>query len=247
MGAYGACVLYVISLVQVRSVFYPVVCATIPPLLARGDTAGLNAFLRRQTRWVAILAMPLTVLFAGFGDGLLALFGPAFIRGVHALAILSLGYLTSSLALPAYTLYLSGNAHWSAVAGVTCVVIQCVLLPILVPRYGLTGAAISSATGLAVSQAMQLWFTWRLARVNGFSLGLLKVTVAASTGFLVGRALFRWLPVGLVARFFAGVGAAAVVYVVVLVTLKLTPEERIMVRDFLARVRGWLHRRPAGA
>ncbi|MEZ4410749.1 MAG: oligosaccharide flippase family protein [Polyangiales bacterium] len=190
VGAYSAAVLYVIALSQVRGTVYPIVCATVPPALARGDIAGLNTFLQRQTRWVATMAMPLAVLFAGFGDGLLALFGPAFVRAVPALAILSCAHLVAALAVPAYTLFLSGRALYSAASGVLCLAVQAALLPVLVPRFGLTGAAAASASRLVASQVI-VAITWRVVGVHGLSVGLGKVAVAAGAGLLVGRALFR--------------------------------------------------------
>ncbi len=236
VGAYNACVLYVVSLGQVRSAFYPNVCANVPPALARGDITGLNVFIQRQTRWVAVLAMPLCVLFAGFGDGLLAVFGHDFLRGIPALRILAMGYLFSALALPAYVLFLSGNARYSAVSGIVSVALQAMLLPVLVPRWGLTGAAVSVTTGLVVSQVMQLGFTYTVTRVHGLSPGLAKVTAAALAGFVIGRTVFTVLPYGLVVKFFGGVGVAAGVYLVTLVALGLEPAERVMLRDLAVRL-----------
>ncbi len=237
-AAYGACLIYVISLNQVRSAFYPVVCATIPPALERNDIPFINRFVQRQSRWVAILAMPLFVLFAGFGDGLLAVFGPEFIRGAPAMAILAVGQLSSAMALPAYALSLSGNARYSAASGGICVALQVILLPILVPRYGLTGAAMSSATGLVVSQIAQLWFTHRVLKIHGMSWGLGKVTLAAAIAFALGRTLFTLASWPLAARFFCGVGLAATIYLVVLAALGLETEERAMLHAVIAKVRG---------
>ncbi len=236
-AAYSACLLYVISLNQVRSAFYPVVAATIPPALARGDITFLNQFVRRQTRWVAILAFPLFVLFAGFSDGLLAIFGPEFTRGAPAMAILAVGQLSSAMALAAYTLTLSGRARWSALAGGVCVVLQVVLLPILVPRYGMIGAAMSSATGLVVSQILQLAFTWWLTKIHPLSLGLGKVAVAAGVAFAVGRSLYTFLPWSLAVRFFSCVGLAAVIYAIVLFLLRLEADEKVMVEEAWAKVK----------
>ena len=242
VATYKACVIYVISLGQVRSAFYPVICAKLPPLLAAHDVGPVNAFVQRQTRWVAIIAMPLCVLFAGFGDGLLAVFGPGFMRGAPALAILAVGHLTGALAVPAYVLLLSGKARYSTLAGASCLVFQLVALPILVPRYGLIGAALSSALGMVLSQVVQLGFTWRIARVHGFSRGLGKVVLAAGAGFVVGRALFERAPFGLALRVFGGVGVAAAVYLLVLLALGLSDDEQATVRAANARVREALHR-----
>lgn len=242
VAAYRACAIYVVSLSQVRGAFYPVICATLPPMLARGDTVAINAFIQRQTRWVAMLAMPLCVLFAGFGDGLLAVFGPAFVRGAPALALLAIGHLSGALALPAYTLLLGGKARFSTMAGAVCLVFQLVALPLWVPVYGLTGAALSAATGLVLSQVVQLGFAFKINRVHGFSMGLAKVVAASLAGLVVGRGLFQWTETTLVLRFISGVTVAALVYVSVLVALGLRDDERQMVREASARIRGRLRR-----
>jgi O-antigen/teichoic acid export membrane protein len=235
-------VLYVVSLSQVRGAFYPVIAATLPPLLVKGDRAVTNEFIQRQTRWVALLAMPLCVLFAGFGDGLLAVFGGEFLRAAPALAILSIGHLSGALAVPAYALLLGGKARYSTIAAVSCLLFQLVALPILVPRYGLIGAAISSAAGMLLSQVVQLGFAWRIEGVHGFSLDLGKVAIAAAAGFACGRALFQWMPAPLVARFFVGVAVAAVVYAAVLASLGLRDDEREVVASTWQKLRGRLAR-----
>lgn len=231
VGAYGACVLYVVSLSQVRSAFYPGVCATVPAGLRANDTVGLNRFLRRQTRWVALLAAPLFVLFAGFGDGLLSVFDAHFARASSALAILAIGHLSSALSVAPYALLLSPYARLTFFTGSFSVIAQCVLLPTLIPRFGLAGAAASTATVLCLLNGAQNVITWRVLGLHGLSWGLAKVLFAASLGFAAGRALFVGLPYSLAPRFFAGVGVAAVVYVLAVVVLGLDADEKALVRD----------------
>ncbi len=243
IGAYKGALIWVISLSQVRGTFAPVISATLPPLLARGDTAAIGSFIQRQNRWVAIIAMPLCVLFAGFGEGLLALYGTGFRAGTGALAILALGNLCGALAVPGYVLLLGGHTRYSTVAGASCLAFQVASLPLLVPRYGMVGAALSSALGMLLGQVVQQGFTWRVARVHGFSWGLAKVAIAALSGLALGRLVFTALPPDIKVRFFGGVGVAALVYLVVLVALGLTDEERAMFAAGLARIREWRSRR----
>jgi O-antigen/teichoic acid export membrane protein len=237
VAAYKACLIWVVSLSQVRNTFAPVISATLPPLLARNDVAAVNAFIRRQNRWVALLAMPLCVLFAGFGEGLLYVFGRDVLLGVPALAILAVGNLAGALAVPAYVLLLGGKARYSTLAGASCLIFQLVSLPILVPRYGITGAALASASGMVLSQLVQQGFTWRLTRVHGFSVGLAKVFAAALAGLVVGRLVYAALPAVIPVRFFGGVAVAAVVYLATLVTLGLQPDEVEVARSAFGKVR----------
>ncbi len=235
MGAYAACGLYVASISQIRGAFDPVVCALIPPALARGEVAELNRSIQRQTRWVALAALPLCVLFAGFGSGLLAIFGKEFTQGAPAMAILAVGHTVNALSLAAYAVPMSGHARFGTYAALTSVALQSVLLPVLVPRLGLTGAAVASASGIVIAQGVQMAFAYKLTGVHGLSAGLLRVVAAAGGGLLAGRAVFVAVPAGLAARFFSGVGVAAAVYVVLLVVLGLGPEER----EALGAVRRW--------
>lgn len=233
VGAYGACMIYVVSLGQVRSAFYPVMAARVPALLAADNREELQAFFRRQCRWVALLALPLAVFFAGFGDGLLAVFGNEFRASASALAILALGHLTVALTLPVSVLTLGPHARYSAAAAVACIGLQGALLPVLVPRWGTVGAATSATAALAISQVVQLVFVRRLYGVQGLTWAVGKVAVAAALGFAVGRFLFQGLPMALVPRFLLGVAAAAVVYTGAVVGLGLEAEEK----DLLAESR----------
>lgn len=236
MGAYAACVLYVQSISQLRGAFDPVVCAAIPPAIAKGAIAELNETMKRQTRWVALAAMPLCVLFAGFGDGLLAVFGGEFRAGAIAMAILSLGHTVNALSLSSFAIPMSGNARYSTYAAITSLLIQAVLLPVLLPRIGLTGAAISSASGIIVAQGLQALFAWRLVGVHGVSLSLGKVAVASAVAYGVGRLVGGFLD-GVALKFFVGVAVSAVVYVAMIAILGLEADERAAVRAVWTRLR----------
>jgi O-antigen/teichoic acid export membrane protein len=236
MGAYAACVLYVQSISQLRGAFDPVVCAAIPPALARGAIDELNQTIQRQTRWLALAAMPLAVLFAGFGDGLLVVFGKDFVQGAPAMIALSVGHTVNALSLSAFAIPMSGHARYSTYAAITSLAIQAVLLPLLLPRWGLTGAAISSAAGIGLAQVLQAWFAWRLVKVHGLSRGLVKTVLAAGLAFAVGRLVY-WRIDAVVTRFFVGVGIAAVVYVAALALFGLDAEEKAAIAGAITRLR----------
>lgn len=231
MGAYAACVLYVTSISQLRGAFDPVVCAAIPSALVKGDIAGLNATIQRQTRWVALGAVPLAVLFGGFGDGLLSVFGHGFERGAYAMMALSAGHLVNALSLAAYVIPMSGNPRFGAIAAGLSVGIQAVLLPLLLPRLGLTGAAISSAVGLVTAQSFQMIFGYRLTGVHGMSVGLARIALSGVGALALGRWVFVAVPGALAAKFFSGVGVAALTYLALLLTFGLSRPERDLLLD----------------
>lgn len=241
MGAYAACVLYVTSISQLRGAFDPVVCAAIPAALQKGDIAGLTATIQRQTRWVALGAVPLAVLFGGFGGGLLSVFGHGFERGAYAMMALSVGHLVNALSLAAYVIPMSGNPRFGAIAAGLSVGLQAVLLPLLLPRLGLTGAAISAAAGLVTAQTFQMVFAYRLTRVHGMSVGLARIGLCGVGALAVGRQVYGMVPGPLAARFFGGVGVAGVVYLALIVAFGLEPAERERLLQLALRL---VRRRP---
>jgi O-antigen/teichoic acid export membrane protein len=212
VGFYAMCLLYAQTLSQVRSVFDPSVQALIPPLYERGDRAALRSSLARQTRWSMALAAPVFVLFAGFSDVVLRVFGREFSHGAAALAILCVGQVVNALALTAWLLPGTGHTRVTARLSVVWATIETVALCVLVPRYGINGAALAAALGLAGLQISQSFAAWKITGVHGYSVALVKTALVAGAALLVGRAALALAPGGLVARFGVAITLAALVY-----------------------------------
>lgn len=237
VGAYNVCILYAVSLFQIRGAFYPVVAARLPALMASGDRAALNRFLQRQVRWVALLATPLFVLFAGLGDGLLAVFGRGFTHGRTALALVALGQFVSALSLPVYCLPLGGNARYSILAACVAIGLQLVVPRALVPLWGLDGAAFSFMLALIVAEAIALVFARRVAGANGFSRGLAQPLVAGAVAWVAARVTHGLLPDVVAVRFFGGAAAGAIAYLAAVFAMGLDADERAIVDDLKDKIR----------
>ncbi len=228
-GAYGACMLYAITVGQMRSVFVPGLNAKLPALLVNGDREALSALIHRTQRWVALLAVPLVVLFAVFGRDLLTVFGKGFPDAAPALALLAIAQLLGAMSIPAQTIVIGSKRGASVVAAVASLAVQLVLLGPMCRRYGMVGAAGTAALGMFIAQAVQQIWAFRLYGVHGFSWALMRVYLAAAIAAVVGKALLVTLPLSALPRFFASVGAAAVVYLIALALLGLGEDERAWV------------------
>ncbi len=235
-GAYGACMLYAITIGQMRGVFIPGLHAALPALLVRGDRDGMNALLQRTQRWVVLLAAPLLVLFAVFGRELLIIFGRSFADAAPALGLLALAQLFGAMSLPAQTIVLGSRRGASIVAAGVSLGLQLLLLGPMCSRYGLVGAAATSAAGMLLAQVVQQVWAYHLYGVHGFSWALGRVFVACGIAAGAGRFMLSWLPISEVPRFFVSVPVAAVVYLVALVALGLGPEERAWLDALRARL-----------
>lgn len=115
----------------------------------RGDDAGLQMAVRDAVSWTfwPSLAVAAAILVAG--RPLLSLFGPGFSDGYPVMAILVFGFLVRSAMGPAEILLnMMGEQRACATVMVAGAIIGLVLNLLLVPPFGVIGAA--SATAIAL-------------------------------------------------------------------------------------------------
>jgi len=121
-------------------------------LKARGDEAELQAFVNDALHWTFWPSLAAAVLLLLLGRPLLMLFGPQFaVEGYAVMAILAVGFLLRSAVGPAeFLMNMLGEQRLCAIVLVATAVLNIVLNFILVPIFGLTGAAFATATSLSV-------------------------------------------------------------------------------------------------
>ncbi len=121
-------------------------------LVASRDRASLGRLYCRSLGFSALVALPLLVLFATFGDRLLALFVGERFAAAHGLLIL-LALKTTILALvmpSAGLLIMLGEAGRLFAAQLVGRSLQLVGLVVLVPALGLAGAGVAAAAAAAL-------------------------------------------------------------------------------------------------
>jgi len=122
---------------------------------AEGDQARLIEFLRsaiKLTFWPSLVA---TIAMVVAGQPLLMLFGKGFMEGYPVILILSVGLLARASVGPAERLLLMvGQQRACAAVYGAAFVVSLALCLLLVPRFGIHGAAAASASALIVESAL---------------------------------------------------------------------------------------------
>jgi len=140
------------SLIGLITVSYDTV---VGPRLAAahriGETAGIRKLWRQSVKAMALGAAPLFVVALVFPYWVLGLFGPDFVAAVPALRILALGQLarigTGSVGV---ILVMTGQESVSLWISLASLALLAVTGWLLIPLWGLAGAATASALALAV-------------------------------------------------------------------------------------------------
>ncbi len=131
-------------------------------LNARGDRAGLEAFIRDAVSWTFWPSLACAAVILALGKPLLWLFGPQFADGYPVMFILVLGFLFRSAMGPSeFMLNMLGEQKLSAVVLSLTAALSIALNFLLVPRYGIVGAASATATALVMAALMNYFVARR--------------------------------------------------------------------------------------
>lgn len=140
-----------------------VVAPRFAALHARGETRKLAEMARKSTLLITLLTLPILAPLLAVPEWVLGLFGPEFRVGGTALMILVAGQLVKVVTGPVgYLLMMSGHEKLMRNAIVVAGTANVVLNVVLVPPFGILGAAGATAlslAGLNVASAILVWKT----------------------------------------------------------------------------------------
>jgi O-antigen/teichoic acid export membrane protein len=149
IGIYGIVTristLSIFVLVAVNSVFAP----EFASLYARKDIISLEAMARKATGLMLILTLPIFISIFTFSSQILSLFGEEYTRGALALSIVTIGqFINVATGSVGCILMMTGHEKVMQYNSILCLIANIALNIFLIPKYGLTGAAISSSLSL---------------------------------------------------------------------------------------------------
>jgi O-antigen/teichoic acid export membrane protein len=161
--------------VSVSQAFTPRIAGTH----ARGDSAGLAAMLQRVSYWNLAVALPILGSMAVLHHPLLELFGRGYEAGGTAVILLVIGQLVLNAGGPlAAVINLSGHPRVTLFDNALVFGANLVLCVILVPRYGMAGAATSTLVALCTVTLIQVGQVVRLFHIHPFRDDQLRCVLA---------------------------------------------------------------------
>lgn len=121
-------------------------------MFGKNDMENLKKIVHQSTKMIFWTTLPLVVIFFTFPKFFLGIFGAEFAeKGVYVFLFLSCGRLISSLSgSVGNILQMTGNQNIYSIILLIGAIINVVLNLILIPRYGINGAAIASMTSLII-------------------------------------------------------------------------------------------------
>lgn len=167
-------------------IFLPVVSE----FFARENKAQLSLIFKSVSKWlfiILLLALLFIVVFPK--ETILLLYGKEYADGWRALLVLALGFsIGTAVSLSGNILVAAGHTKLSLASEIVGAVGSLSLNFILIPIYGIVGAAVAAGASFALRGLAALIFTYRTEKIHPFSRDFLKALLAGliSLGIIFG-------------------------------------------------------------
>jgi len=222
-------------LALVLGAFNTLCAPLIGDISATRDLRRLRALYQAIARWTTLCTVPLLCVILVFGDGVLALFGKSFSAGWPCMVILALGQVSYSAVGLASTILLMFG-HSRQIMGNT-VVLALFLVGsnlLLVPYWGITGAAVAVAISTTAIGAINVRQVWSRYRIHPFTAGLVKPAAAGAVAAGVAWSLKGHFAAGAYPLLIVLMGS---IYVLCLAWLRFDAADREIFAPLVARLR----------
>jgi O-antigen/teichoic acid export membrane protein len=238
LGIYQAAsqtaVVFTLVLAPFNAIFAPM----IPKLYHSKDLARLGEIFTVSTKWVIYLSMPIFLVIYFFPKEIMTgVFGAEYVSGAGPLVILAAGQvLALAGGVVGILLIMTGNQRiWMVLSG-SSLLLHAAFSLILIPSYGLVGAASATASSLVVISVGGLLVVRSRLGLTPYDSRYLKGVAAASGSSLALYVLRAVSPLGALPNILAALSVSALTFWFVLALLKVDAEERQLIASVRQRL-----------
>lgn len=224
-----------VSMMATRKSLRPILAET----LDEGNEAQTRHLYQATTRWTLTAALPSFLVIILYPTELMGLFGKSFEAGAAALFVLAWADLSNAATGTCGTILdMSGLNRIKMINKVFEFAVTISLNVVLIPRWGLMGAAFAVLGSTVAIQLVRVIEVAVIVGLHPYNRRIGKPVMAGAVAYLAGLGLRALLaPDSGLFAFVLNVGLVVLVYVVVLLILGLTDEDRTVARAVLSRMR----------
>lgn len=213
----------------------------ISELYHREDQIQLGKLYKTLTRWSLAFVLPYVATVVIFAAPILAIFGEEFEEGAIVILIISVGTLVNALTgICGSVVVMTGHSKLELFNSILAVLTSVTLSAVLIPQFGMIGAAVAVAASLTLINIMRLVEVYWLHRLWPYGWTLAKPVLAVAVAVLVGYMMNKLLPAE--QNFFfliLDIALLWLAYFAAIMLLGLSEEDRLV----LGHVKGRLNQR----
>lgn len=166
------------------TLFYPVICR----LYAQGSS--ITDVYKSVTKWIFFITLPMLIVMTLYSSRILSLlFGAQYAEGYIAMGVVTAAYFIYSIAITSNSvLAMLKKTKLIFINKLSAFCVYLGLNLLLIPRYGIVGAALSFAATAVVENLLVESEAYYFTRINPFKLNYLNALVAS---LIAGFAAYR--------------------------------------------------------
>ncbi|OGW13348.1 MAG: hypothetical protein A3G93_07865 [Nitrospinae bacterium RIFCSPLOWO2_12_FULL_45_22] len=159
-----------------NSIYAPV----IADLFYQGEKERLGKIFKTTTRWVFYITLPASLIFIFSAKEIMSIFGTTFVsQGAIVLIILTIAQLINcTTGGVGVTLTMTGKQNMEFGNSATLALLNIFLNTLLIPKYGVIGAAIATTIAISTINIVRLIEVFLLYRIHPYDLEYLKGCLA---------------------------------------------------------------------
>lgn len=223
-GIYAACFRFTLVLLLARAGMDYAFGPMVGRLYGEADLASIDRLYKTSSAVGLAWTLPFSVVLVLFSHPLMArFFGASYARGGTALALLVAGFAADGAAGCNTALLSMIGKPWLVLTnGLVGGVVAVGLCILLIPRYGMVGAALAVTLARSIAAGMGTFEIWRIHGLHPFSRSLGKLLMATLVAAVVGCIWKQQFPMATAHSFLVLVAAIALVFSGYLMTLRLS-------------------------
>lgn len=171
-----------VVLVAFAGIFAPM----LAQLHSENNTAEKDRLYKLVVRWISSIVFPLTIIILLFPEKVMLIFGAEFLVTSDVLIILIIATLIQSVfGLGLSSLTMTGHPKVNLINSAIALGANMVLNYFWIPRYGLTGAALATASAIIIMNILLTIEMWFILGLHPLSVKILKPVIAGVVAYFI--------------------------------------------------------------
>jgi O-antigen/teichoic acid export membrane protein len=197
VGLYNSAIpiaqLFGVSISSLGALFLPILTETY----AKGQLNTLTVIYKTVTKWVFYINWPILLVMLFFSRHIIGLiFGTAYSSASLSLAILSIGFFSYTLSFAPNSLIITAKkTNIILLFSAFSLIVNVILNLILIPLWGMVGAAVATMLTAALNSVLRVIYSWRVFLISPFSSGMLRSIpagfISIGTTYLIGKIIIK--------------------------------------------------------
>jgi O-antigen/teichoic acid export membrane protein len=216
---------------------------SISKLYHQGKMGELIDIYRKSTKWLTIINLFIFGIYFVAAKDLMRIVGEEFVDGATAVIIISLGEIINSGVGSVDSINIqTGHPRYSLYTKLIVLVSNVILNRLLIPSYGINGAAFATMMSIMMSNSINFLFMYRNLRIHPYDKSyyvvFLAMIVAAGTLFMIMKLIN--------AHYLIRIGVTGImytlIYCVVIFRFALNKGERDMIFNRIKGIYSYIRR-----